>query len=163
MRRIDDFFFDVFPAFQKISEWVEYCTYMTHLTQARLLMGVGTALYCSFAMQLIFAENHDGWRYIFGQGFVAFLFLVISQMYDQRGQSGPETRNWLRGHMYVVFIRIGFVCLSTGVCLQVFFGMSESWRAIAPATNVIAYYFLSCDGLPPGDRLFDRLRRLAHV
>lgn len=164
LRAIDDFIFDRFPAIQKISSLVEYFTHANHVSQAQLIVIIGTAYNGSRAYGEVLAGDLSGWKTLGLLGIIVILFIIQAQIHGNYSNSRVGFRNHLRMSNFFMWFRIAFLVLSFGRLIQAVYGDQYAYpNATGTFSIVLAYYFLACDKLPPGHSFWDRFRKTEGV
>ncbi len=157
LQKIDDYFFDAIPGFQKIANFIEYFTYAPPAITARVVVSIGSAVYMSFLYRM-YIETAD-MKYvaiIWAQGLLIVLRLFVAQLGEYTSSS---TRNPLRNSYFQIFFRLTFVFLSTVILVKIFSTQERVWSILGFGSIAVAEYFLACDKLPPGNRFFDQFHK----
>ena len=156
MRRIDNCIFDTCPAIQKLADTVSWYTTAEPTTQARLVLIIGSAAYCS----LLWLQIHQGdasiWPRIFIQGLLVMLYLVWTMVQDV--STGTSTqRNPLRIKETEILTRMVMVTVLLMWVFTVLFRADIfAWEILGHGSVTLALYLTACDKLPPGEHFWSQ-------
>jgi len=156
MRRIDNCIFDTCPAIQKLADTVQWYTTAEPSTQARLVLIVGSAAYCS----LLWLQIHQGdasiWPRIFIQGLLVMLYLVWIMVQDV--STGTSTqRNPLRIKETEMILRIiMLVILVAWILSALLSARTSAWEVLGHGSVTLTLYLTACDKFPPGENFWSK-------